>query len=762
MALLGRFINKLFVRAKVVGDVHISRRSNVVYVLENGRSEHRELLTSVLQMQGVDLLCRQLLSCDRKNQKALLYRLESLVERLPFAEDSYDIELVPVSIYHGHLPNRNFSWWRFLLAEREGVTSWWGRLVQLVFNGRQTLVQLDKPLSLRAMLKRDSQQPSGAQAGKVLQQLQGHFEQRRAATFGPVLQPRKRLVASLIDSADVQRAIESAAAEEGVPRAQVERRARRELRNMAANLSPSVARMIGLGLGRFYRSVYRQVRIEGLEQVRQRAKTHQMVYLPCHRSHMDYLLVSWSLHDQGLMLPYVVAGDNLNAPILGGVLRRGGAIFMRRSFKDDALYRALFRAYMMKMHSAGHALEYFIEGGRSRTGRLLPPKLGVLSLTVEAAMRQAEKPVALVPVWIGYDKLTESASYRKQLSGGEKRGESLFGLLQSLRLFKGKHGDAVVSYAAPIDLSTQLSKFDDPHVRSKAVAQQVMCAINAVSHVSETALIATVILTQPRQRIAVTALVEQVNQLSTLLLSAPQKPSSMAKGAVANWLQDAQLRGQVSRSGEDVYLTAEQAAEMTFYRNQIHHLTLFAGIYLLFAKRTGGVSQRVVVSMMQSVYPHLARSLFWPWEAQALPQVLEQLRQLLIAQQYIDCKGRSMQVRSTPVSVVLMQTAEPFLLRYYIVFRLLQRFAVIAQSDLIDECVRIAGELHLEFGFNSPEYTDPKTIHSFVRNLLDAEVLAKEGGMLRLAVDITPLLKRSRKMLLAQYLRKIDASLAAH
>ena len=149
--------------------------------------------------------------------------------------------------------------------------------------------------------------------------------------------------------------------------------------------------------------------------------------MPCHRSHVDYLLLSYVIYFENLAIPYIAAGNNLNVPIIGRILRGGGAFFIRRSFKNNPLYASVMRAYIQQLMAQGTPLEYFIEGGRSRTGRMLKPKLGMLDMSIEGYMKTQARPLAFVPVYIGYEKLLEGKSYLGELYGEQKQGESLFG-----------------------------------------------------------------------------------------------------------------------------------------------------------------------------------------------------------------------------------------------------------------------------------------------------------------------------------------------
>ena len=117
------------------------------------------------------------------------------------------------------------------------------------------------------------------------------------------------------------------------------------------------------------------------------------------------------MYAKGLMIPHIAAGDNLNMPLVGRFLRGGGAFFMRRSFRQDPLYASVFAEYVYQLAQRGHCLEFFPEGGRSRTGRLLPAKFGLLKMCVDSQQRGLPKPLAFVPVYFGYEIVLEGSSY---------------------------------------------------------------------------------------------------------------------------------------------------------------------------------------------------------------------------------------------------------------------------------------------------------------------------------------------------------------
>ena len=140
-------------------------------------------------------------------------------------------------------------------------------------------------------------------------------------------------------------------------------------------------------------------------------------------------------------------------PVVGPLLRRGGAFFLRRSFKGEPLYAAVFHEYLHLMIARGFPLEYFIEGGRSRSGRMLAPKAGILGMTIRSFLRGDARPLVFVPVYLGYEKLLEGRAFLDELQGKPKRGESLCGLLGAWRLLSASSAGSHVNFGEPLALA---------------------------------------------------------------------------------------------------------------------------------------------------------------------------------------------------------------------------------------------------------------------------------------------------------------------
>ncbi len=157
------------------------------------------------------------------------------------------------------------------------------------------------------------------------------------------------------------------------------------------------------------------------------------------------------------MPPHIAAGINLNFWPAGPIFRRLGAFFIRRTFKGNKLYSTVFREYLGELFSRGYSVEYFVEGGRSRTGRLLDPKTGTLSMTIQAMLRGGTRPITLIPIYIGYEHVMEVGTYAKELRGATKEKESLPQMLRGLSKLRNL-GRGYVNFGEPMPLMTYLNQ----------------------------------------------------------------------------------------------------------------------------------------------------------------------------------------------------------------------------------------------------------------------------------------------------------------
>jgi len=189
-------------------------------------------------------------------------------------------------------------------------------------------------------------------------------------------------------------------------------------------------------LNLIFSKLYSEIDIpeKDINYIKDLLKTHTVILAPSHKSHIDYLVLSYMFYLNGLVPPHIAAGDNLSFFPMGYIFRRSGAFFLKRSFRHDKFYYTIFKQYLTKLLKDGFNIEFFIEGTRSRTGKLLPPKIGMLSMFFDAFWENINKRIAILPVAVNYEKIIEEKSYVRELSGAEKQKENLNAVLSNRKL----------------------------------------------------------------------------------------------------------------------------------------------------------------------------------------------------------------------------------------------------------------------------------------------------------------------------------------
>lgn len=421
---------------------------------------------------------------------------------------------------------RGNSLWNAILGTRE----WPGavRTVgQFLSSYREVAVRAGEPLDLSDFLRSEESHaslppprptgPASFGAGdsrndvlvrRVIYLLLKRLERERRVIVGPVVKASDRLVEEIVRMPRVRKVIEELAGEGAREKFIVEARARAMLREMAAAMEPDVIKLFGTFMEGVFHRIYEGLEIDkaGIERIREAARHGTVILLPSHKSHVDYLFVSYVLWRNDITPPLIAAGDNLAFFPMGSLFRRAGAFFIRRKIANDRLYGAILDAYVHKIVKEGYSIEFFLEGGRSRTGKLLPPKLGLLSMVVDAAYEVTGKPVVFVPISIGYERVVESKSYVKELSGGEKEGESVTAVIRAARVLVERYGRlnlqvgellTIDRIRKDVEASQASAKFVPKRAIVARLAHQIIYEINRATAVTGGSLVAMALLVQP-------------------------------------------------------------------------------------------------------------------------------------------------------------------------------------------------------------------------------------------------------------------------
>ncbi|EOB4973432.1 glycerol-3-phosphate 1-O-acyltransferase PlsB [Vibrio fluvialis] len=659
-------------------------------------------------------------------------------------DSELDVQVIPATVLWGRKPGKEGRDRPYLQALNGPQKA------KAVFTaGRDCLVRFSPVVSLRYMA--DSHGTDASIAHKLARVARIHFSRQKLAASGPNLPQRYQLFQRLMNSPAIEKAIADEAASKNISLEKARKEAHDMLDEIAADFSYSLVKKGDRVLGWLWNRIYQGLNINNAATVRRLAQDgHEIVYVPCHRSHMDYLLLSYVLYHEGMVPPHIAAGINLNFFPAGPIFRRGGAFFIRRSFKGNKLYSTIFREYLAELFAKGYAVEYFSEGGRSRTGRLLQAKTGMLAMTIQAMLRGLNRPVTLVPVYIGYEHVMEVGTYAKELRGKRKEKENASLVLRTIRKLRN-FGQGYVNFGEPIPLNQFLNEQVpewtqdiDPMGASKPqwmtpvvnkLATKMMTHINDAAAANAMTLCATALLASRQRALARDNLVKQIDCYLQLLRNVPYSstftvPQDNAESLVQHAESLDKFVVETDTMGDIISLDRNQSILMTYYRNNIIHLLALPSLIAQMLIRQQQMPVEQIQTCVAKVYPFLKQELFLSYDESQLDDVVmhylaELQRQELVA---LDNGVATINQSKTQVLMLLGRTISETLQRYAIALNLLVANPDLGKSDLENKSQEIAQRLGRLHGINAPEFFDKGVFSALFVTLKQQGYLDSDGN----------------------------------
>jgi len=693
------------------------------------------------------ILNRNPLSTRTAEPSVTLVQMTATLLRQP----ALDVQLLPVTILWGRAPRSQDSLVKALLADAWASVGPLRQLLIILLHGRQTRVGFGEPVSLRRLI--DEEAAADAAVRKANRFLRFHFRRMRESAIGPDLSHRRNLIQTIVASGALQEAIAAESGRLGVTMAAAENRARKFAWEIASDFSYPVVRAMELLLERLWRRLYDGVEVHHGDELAKAAPGKGLVYLPNHRSHIDYLLLSYLVHAQGLAPPHIAAGANLNFPVVGPLLRRGGAFFLRRSFKGEPLYAAVFREYLHTMLAKGFPLAYFIEGGRSRSGRTLAPKGGLLGMTVESFMREHPRPLLLVPVHFSYEKLLEGRTLVAELEGQPKESESLGALVRVAKNLRRAYGSVHVNFGAPLSIDQFLDREapdwhalqgdlqrDTARRLTLLLGREMAQRINSAVVVNPINLFAMAIVPSPRQALDERGLAQQIDWLKTIAFRLPYSPDAVLTAhdpaaAIAQALKLGFAARVAHPLGDIITVPDKEVSTLNYLRNNVLHAYALPALVanLLVALRE--VTLDRVAEFAAGGLPFLRAELMLhhsPAEAVAASRrIVELFVEMGLARASSDGTVRAADRYSSEHAglELLARSLRHLLRRNYLTIALLTRVgAGTLKRERLEELMQMLTQrLSLLFEFAPPDFYERSTFASYVDTLLETGLVHEDG-----------------------------------
>lgn len=380
------------------------------------------------------------------------------------------------------------------------------------------------------------------------------------------------------------------------PREAVSSEAGDYLREIAATHSPFVIDLVAQFIRRLYRRGYGdalEYDRERLGEIYQLAQRHPVVFLPSHKSNLDHLVLQYALHENGHPPNHTAGGINMNFLPVGPLVRRSGVFFIRRTFKDNEVYKFVLRNYVDYLIEKRFSLEWYVEGGRSRSGKLLPPRFGLLTYVVDSYLRGKSEDVILVPVSIAYDQIQDVGDYVAEQRGGAKETEGVSWFLNILRRLSRNYGRIHLRFGDPISLrefgkaKPELTVGDqEPDLELRKLAFEVCVRINRITPITPTSLVTLAMLGVGDRALSLDEAIAAMRNLVVYVerrgLPVTESLDLQDRTAVRAVLEDLARNGVLAcydEGTESVWMIrGEEHLAAAYYRNTVIHFFITGAI----------------------------------------------------------------------------------------------------------------------------------------------------------------------------------------
>ncbi|NNL41099.1 MAG: glycerol-3-phosphate acyltransferase, partial [Desulfobacterales bacterium] len=433
------------------------------------------------------------------------------------------IYIVPQLMFFGKAPHRSQPTLKDIFFGPEDKPGRIRRLATLFKTPGKVFVETSEPINLMHFLENPENRDQNIEhlSLSLRRNLLVQFNRHRRSITGPVLKSSEELKESILTNERFQQFMTSHSKSRHIPLREVRKNADEYLDEIAAKYSPGLIKIAEVLVGWFLRMMFEDVMVnaDDLARIKTMSQKGPLILIPNHKSHIDYLILSYLLYQHNMPCPHIAAGKNLSFWPMGPLFRGGGAFFIRRTFRGAVLYSKVFSEYIFKLLQEGFNIEFFIEGGRSRTGKLIMPKLGLLSILLDAYKNKSCEDMIFAPIYIGYDRVIEETAYLDELEGGQKEKENFLQVIRARKFLKNRYGKIYIQFSNPISINDLLAQHGSSLADMQSKEKNAFCrnlghriinSINKSTVVTSYGLVASAILNCPAKKFSYEALKSNV------------------------------------------------------------------------------------------------------------------------------------------------------------------------------------------------------------------------------------------------------------
>jgi len=500
------------------------------------------------------------------------------------SEEGKDVTFVPVALFWRKGPRARR---RFLNLDYGAATrpSDLAKVSSFLLAYRDLAIKIGDPIDLADFARKRPGGKTSSVARQLRRNILQFLQREERAVEGPTLRPRHKVREAVMADPHVVDAIRSLAEQHGSVEA-TRAEAEKMFREIAANMNATTLALLAAAVGWIFGKLFGEIEVRGLDRMAELSKRTPVVMVPSHRSYFDFLLLSWLLYQNYVIPPHIAARENMAFGPFGRLFRGVGAFFLRKSF-DDELYKAVFRGYVAYLVKEGFPQEFFIEGGRSRTGKSLAPRMGMLNWNIQGFVDSGRRELYFVPVAITYERLVEESAMASEAHGEAKKDESMLALVRARKLLRRRFGSVFLNFGEPISLSRELvghrelfegDETEERRVFTERLGHDIVERINWSMVANATSVAACALLGERRRGLYRDELLSRMREVVELLrMQDVQLTPALVRDepdfpeSIEFLLRSGLISREAEAGGEILYYDESQWFALDVYRNVLLH-----------------------------------------------------------------------------------------------------------------------------------------------------------------------------------------------